>query len=470
MIFKNTYSIDNIRKYVVGIDKKVMLHNGKKVNYINLDNAASTPTLQPILNKVNSFLEWYSSIHRGTGYKSKISTKVYEQTREIVTNFVGSNNDNVVVFVKNTTEAINKLSYRLGLTKNDIVITTIMEHHSNDLPWRNKAKVLHSKVLDNGELDIKDLEHKIKINAGKVKLVTITGCSNVTGIVNDIHYIAALCHKYGSKIMVDAAQLIPHRKVNMKGNKKDDYIDFIAFCGHKMYAPFGTGVLIAPKSVLIKGEPEYVGGGTIISVTKYNTHWADPPEKDEAGTPNVVGSVALAEAIKVLQEIGMRNIQKHENTLTDNLITELNSIKGITIYSPSNTKNSIDKVGVISFNVKDIPHNLVASALAYEGGIGVRSGCFCAHPYVHSLLKISNKDIVQFQKRFLLQDMKETPGMVRASFGIYNTINEIKTFIKMLKYIINNKSVIFDKYILNANTGEYLPKNLPKNIFTEFML
>lgn len=470
MLFKRGYSIDNIRKYVVGVDKKVMICNGKRVDYINFDNAASTPTLQPVVDKVNSFLEWYSSIHRGTGYKSRLSTKIYDEAHEIVASFVGSSSENTVIFVKNTTEAINKISYRLGLSKDDIVITSIMEHHSNDLPWRDKAKVFHLKVLDNGELDILDLEHKLRTYNGRVKLVAITGCSNVTGIVTDIHYIAELCHKHGSRVLVDGAQLTPHRKVNMKGNNKNNYIDFFVFSGHKMYAPFGTGVLIGPMSVFKKGVPEYVGGGTILSVTEHNSHWATPPEKEEAGTPNVVGAVALSEAIKILQEIGMTNIQKHEKDLTSCLIEELNSLSNINIYSPLGTSSSIDTVGVISFNIQDIPHNLVAAVLSYEGGIGVRNGCFCAHPYIHKLLKLSPKEIVDVQTRLLLEDMSQIPGMVRVSFGVYNTINEIQSFKNTLKYISNNRLKILDEYILDSKTGEYLPRYLPKNSFNEFTL
>ena len=471
MFFKEQYNIKNIRKHVHGMDKKVLLNNGKRVNYINFDNGASTPTLVPIVNKVNSFLEWYSSIHRGTGYKSQISTNTYEQAREIVLKFVNADSKkNTAIFVKNTTEAINKLSFRLNLSKDDVVITTLMEHHSNDLPWRDKAKVIYVNFTDDGSLDLDDLQNKLKKYIGKVKLVSITGASNVTGIVNDIHKIASITHKFGALIMVDGAQLIPHRRVNMMGYNNKDYIDFLVFSGHKMYAPFGSGVLIGPKNFFAKGDPEYVGGGTILSVSQYNSHYANPPEKDEAGTPNVVGTVALGEAINILNQVGMDNIKKHERKLTNHLIENIKDIPNITIYSPYNNKNIKDLVGVISFNIKGIPHGLLASVLSYEGGIGVRNGCFCAHPYIHRLLNLSQRDISNLQKDLLFNKLSHVPGLVRISFGMYNNLKEVKEFSTLLKEIVLDKDKILNSYYYNNDLGEYLPKNLNNKLFKDFTI
>ncbi|MTI47007.1 MAG: aminotransferase class V-fold PLP-dependent enzyme [Firmicutes bacterium] len=471
MFFQKKYNINNIRKHVIGIDTKIPLKSGKKTTYINFDNAASTPTLLPILNKVTSFLEWYSSIHRGTGYKSKISTSVYDKAHEIVSDFVNSSHDkNTVIFVKNTTEAINKLSYRLNLSHDDIVITSLMEHHSNDLPWRNHAKTIHIKVLKDSSLDLNDLEYKLKKYKNNVKLVAITGCSNVTGIVNDIHHIASICHSYNTKLLVDGAQLIPHREINMSGYSDDDYIDFLVFSAHKMYAPFGTGVLIGPKSIFLKGNPEYVGGGTITSVTQHNSYWADLPDKEEAGTPNVVGAVALAEAIKIMNEIGMDEIKAHEYKLATYFMSKLNKFDDIEVYSNVLHEKNKDIVGVISFNVKGVPHGLIASALSYEGGIGVRNGCFCAHPYIHHLLNLSSGDISSLQKKLIFGDYSNVPGLVRVSFGMYNTRSEIDTFIEVLDNIMSSKTKLLNNYNLIEETGEYTPKLNYKNILKEFTL
>lgn len=471
MLFKNKLSIDNIRKYIVGIDKKVVLRNGKKVNYIFFDNAASTPALVPVLEKVNEFLGWYSSIHRGTGYKSIISTHTYDNSRKIVADFLNADIEkNTIIYVKNTTEAINKLSYRINLDKSDIIISSLMEHHSNDLPWRSKCRTLYINLLEDGSLDLKDLEKKLIVNNGKVKLVAITGCSNVTGYINDIHYIASLSHKYGAKILVDAAQLAPHRNINMEGISRDDYIDFVVLSGHKIYAPFGTGVLVGPKSVFQSGEPEYTGGGTVISVSQNNVYYSHPPEREEAGSPNIVGAVALSQAIRVINEIGMNNIIDHEMKLTEYFLNKLSKIPKIKIYS--NTKNFLisNMAGVISFNIPDLPHSLLASLLAHEGGIGVRNGCFCAHPYVHQLLHLSAKEISKIQQDMIFGRLKNIPGLVRVSFGMYNTIEEIDIFIDVLNYIVKYKNSICNQYRYIDSTGEYMPKNLPENIYSEFTL
>lgn len=471
MLLKSKLSIDNVRKYIVGIDKKAVLRNGRKAKYIFFDNAASTPVLLPVLEKVNDFLGWYSSIHRGTGYKSIISTTAYENSRKIIGNFLNLDMEkNTIIYVKNTTEAINKLSYRLGFKKEDIVISSLMEHHSNDLPWRNKCKTIHVNVLKDGSLDINDLKNKLERYNNRVKLVAVTGCSNVTGYINDIYSIAALSHRYGAKILVDAAQLAPHRNINMKGYNGYDYIDFLALSAHKIYAPFGTGILAGPKTVFQNGSPEFTGGGTVITVSENNVYYTSPPEKEEAGTPNVVGAIALATAIKVINEIGMDKIKEHEANLTEYFIDKLIQFPNIKIYSNTNKSLIPNMAGVISFNINDIHHSFLASLLANEGGIGVRNGCFCAHPYVHRLLNLSPRDISRIQQDLIFGRLRNVPGLVRVSFGMYNTIEEIDVFIEILKYIIKKRDNLYNEYEYISLTGEYRPKNFPKDVYTEFTL
>ena len=182
--------------------------------YINFDNAASTPALQDVLDTVNEFMHWYSSVHRGTGFKSKVATQAYDDARRIVADFVGANlNDHTVIFGKNTTDAINKLSYRLPLKKDDVVLVSLLEHHSNDLPWRAQAHVEHVKADALGRLDVADLDRLLEVYRGRVKLVAITGASNVTGHLPDIHAIAQKAHAAGAEILIDCAQLAPHRRV-----------------------------------------------------------------------------------------------------------------------------------------------------------------------------------------------------------------------------------------------------------------
>jgi selenocysteine lyase/cysteine desulfurase len=232
---------------------------------------------------------------------------------------------------KNTTDAINKLSYRLPLNKSngDVVLVSLLEHHSNDLPWRAQARVEHIAADSLGRLDEADFDRLLALHIGRVKLVAITGASNVTGYVPDIHRLAEKAHEAGADILVDCAQLAPHRAIDMGPLADPAHLDYVALSAHKLYAPFGTGALIARRDTFEQGEPEYRGGGTIEYVGLDSVAWAEPPERDEAGSPNVVGAVALAAAIKALQAIGMETITRHEAELTAYTLKRLARLKAI---------------------------------------------------------------------------------------------------------------------------------------------
>lgn len=419
----------NFRHLVVGVDTYVPLKNGKWTKYINFDNAATTPPFKTVMNAINSFAPWYSSIHRGTGYKSVLSTEVYENSRNKILNFVGADiNKDTVIYVKNTTEAINKLSNRLCSDDKCVILSSFMEHHSNDLPWRNKFLVDYIETDECGRLLLDDLEKKLKKYDGNVKLVTVTGASNVTGYINPIYQIAKLAHKYGAMIFVDGAQLVPHKRINMNRHSSNEHIDFLAFSGHKMYAPFGVGVLIGPKKIFERGEPDYKGGGTVKLVSHDFVIWDDPPSKEEAGTPNLMGVLALTTAIETLQSIGMDKIEEYETYLLEYANEKLSQIEGIELYC----NDTLNKVAIIPFNVKGIYHQKIAQILSEEAGIGVRSGCFCAQPYVQRLLNINKDEIEKFRKN---PDLKR-PGMIRLSFGLYNTFDEIDVLIRSLKRLV----------------------------------
>jgi cysteine desulfurase/selenocysteine lyase len=279
----NSLSFENIRSYIVGIDTQVPLLDGSQRTYVFFDNAASTPCLQPVIEKINEFLVWYSSVHRGAGFKSQVSTHMYEEARRVVLDFVAADPDkDVVIFGKNTTEALNKASSRIPFEPDQVVLTTMMEHHSNDLPWRKVARVEHVAVLPDGALDLEDLDRKLSLHAGRVSFVVISGGTNVTGYINPIHEIAEKVHAAGAMILVDAAQLAPHRGIDMLPHNDPRHIDFIALAAHKMYAPFGIGALIGPRCVFEKGDPDMVGGGTVDMVTRSSVKWAGLPEKEEA--------------------------------------------------------------------------------------------------------------------------------------------------------------------------------------------
>jgi len=430
------------RSLIVGVNTLVPLYNEKKMPYINFDNAATTPPLVSVLQAINNFSPWYSSVNRGAGYKSQISSKLYEDSRNIILNFVKANIEyDTVIYVKNTTEGINKLANRLyDKDKNSVVLSTDMEHHSNDLPWRDKYNVDYIMIDKEGRLSLKDLENKLKKYNGLVKLVTVTGASNVTGLLNPIHEIAKITHKYNSKILVDGAQLVPHASVNMMQMGSPEHIDYLVFSAHKMYAPFGIGVLIGPKDIFTTGEPDYKGGGTVDLVTHENVIWTTPPQKEEAGTQNLMGVIALTSAMKTLKEIGMENIEAYEKNLTHYAISRLKNINDVEIYGSIDSSN--ERVSIISFNIKGMHHSIAAEALAKEAAIGVRTGCFCAHPYIQKLLKLSKEDINKLSKA---SDIPR-PGMVRISFGLYNGTNEIDYFITALTAIIKNKDYFIKKY------------------------
>lgn len=425
----------NYRRMVVGVDTPVPLKNGQLVTGINFDNAATTPPFKSVLKAVIMFSPWYSSIHRGTGYKSRFSAKIYEDARYETLKFVDADpNYYTAIFVKNTTEAINKLSYTLcKKTKKCMILSTSMEHHSNDLPWRDKYNIDYININSDGTLSMEDLKLKLKKYENVVKLVTITGASNVTGAKNPIHDIAKLCHKNGVKILVDGAQLVPHCPVTMRNPGEPENIDFLVFSAHKMYAPFGTGVLIAPKEVFMNGAPDYAGGGTVKYVTHDYVGWDDPPEKEEAGSPNVIGAAALMASIRTLNNLGMKNIEEYEKKLTSYALNKLKEIPEVILYDEVPIEH---RVGIIPFNIKGISYNKTAELLSDIGGISTRCGCFCAQPYVQCLLRLSPKQV----NNYINNPNVKRPGMVRISFGIYNTISEIDTFINVLKGIILKES------------------------------
>lgn len=426
----------NFRNLFVGLDTPVPIAQGGSKIGINFDNAATTPPFLSVMEEIARFAPQYSSIHRGTGYKSVFSSQVYEEARKEVMKFVGGDpRTDVVIFLKNTTEAINKLSYRLwDRNKNGIVLTTWMEHHSNLLPWRDKYSVDYVEIDEQGRLRLEDLQSKLERYQGAVKLVAVTGASNVTGHRNPIYKIAELAHRYGAKICVDGAQLVPHAPVDMRPSQSPEHIDFLAFSAHKMYAPFGTGVLIGPREVFEQGSPEYSGGGTVRMVTSDRVIWDAPPHKEEAGTPNLMGVVALVAAIRSISTLGMKRVQGHEERLLEYAYARLRGMEGLTLYGgiPTNSHQAAQRISVIPFNIQGMYHEDVAERLSLEGGIAVRSGCFCAQPYVQRLLQIPKRDM----ERYIANPALPHPGMVRASFGLYNTQEEIDGFVDLLGRIL----------------------------------
>jgi selenocysteine lyase/cysteine desulfurase len=343
-----------------------------------------------------------------------------------------------------------------------------MEHHSNDLPWRSAAPTIHIPLTSNGELDEPALDLLLKEHNHQVALVAITGASNVTGFINPIHRIAEKAHAVGAQIFVDCAQLAPHRKVDMSALDDPSHLDFIAISAHKMYAPFGTGALIGRKDVFEQGDPDQRGGGTVEIVTLDDVVWAGPPDRDEAGSPNTVGAVALGTAISQLEAVGMEQVASHEAELTAYALQELSKVPGTILFGDPSPQRAKNRLGVIPFQLADQNHFLTAAILGYEFGIGVRSGCFCAHPYILHLLQLNQDQAEVVRNQMLAGDRSEMPGLIRASFGLYNTLEEIDQFAEALQHIARGEYQ--GNYLQNPASGEYTPDHLEMDFDRYFSL
>jgi cysteine desulfurase / selenocysteine lyase len=460
-----TLTANEWRTRMVGLDEPAPLLDGRMAPCINLDNAASTPPLRDVMEAVLRFVPFYSSVHRGAGYKSRISTAAWDEAHETVAGFVGADSStHTVIFGKNTTEAINKLAFRFPLPPDAIVLTTAMEHHSNDLPWRGRAGIARAGVLPDGRLDEADVDRLLARYGRRVALVAVTGASNVTGFVPPIHRIARKAHAVGARILVDAAQLAPHRRIDVRAADDPEHLDFVAFSAHKMYAPFGTGALVGPRALFLAGEPEYRGGGTVDVVTPTTVRWAGVPDRDEAGSPNVVGAVAMAAAARALDGAAMASIARHETALIAYALERLRSVRGVRVYGASDPRELVDRVGVIPFNVEGVPHGLVAAVLGYEHGIGVRSGCFCAQSYVAHLLGESEAA----RARRMASDTgtpRERPGMVRLSLAAYNTRADIDAAVDAVALIARGDCA--RQYRFVPERGAYEPV-VPNRLSTRF--
>ncbi|HXV38675.1 MAG TPA: cysteine desulfurase [Nitrosopumilaceae archaeon] len=401
----STINIENIRRDFPILQRKV--HNNKPLVYF--DNAATTQKPIQVIDSIhNYYLNYNSNIHRAVHQLAEEATAAYELTRDKVAKFINVNREELI-FVRGTTEAINLVTYSWGrqnVQKGDIIVTTEYEHHSNIVPWQlltkeKEAKLEYIGVDDNGELILDQLDDYL--NTGRVKLVTFSHMSNVLGTITNAEEIISKCHKRGVKVLVDAAQSVPHMKVDVQKLG----CDFFAFSAHKMLGPTGVGVLWARKEILENMQPFNGGGDMIREVHKYETTWNDLPYKFEAGTPNIADVIGFSAAIDYLENIGMDKVREHEIELTKYALEKMSAIKGIKLYGTPDMKK---RGGVISFNLGDIhPHDL--ATIIDEDGIAIRSGHHCAQ---------------------VLMERLDVSATSRASFYIYNTKEEVDVFIRSL--------------------------------------
>ena len=421
--------MNEIRSMMYGINAPVRLDDGRVVPAINLDNAATTPAFKEVKNEIERQLLYYGSIGRGKGQKSEHSTDVYSQGRDIVKEFVGANDDRYTVFYTNsTTDGINKLASALIESSEDIVLTTRMEHHANDLPWRERCQVVYAEVDELGRLVMDDICRLLVKYEGAIKYVCVTAASNVTGYVNDVHAIARIAHRYGAKIIVDGAQVVAHRKFSMIGNTPDANIDFFAFSAHKMYSPFGGGAVVGLTEDLNKHVPVFYGGGMVKSVCDKSVVYLDAPDRYEAGSPNYLGVVGMLTSMMILECIGFDFIHHHEQMLLRKTLTELKRIPSVILYGDNDY--IFDRVGILAFNIRGIHNEEVSEYLAKYHAIATRHAAFCAHPYVRRLTNDQDNE----------SSCEAPVGMVRISFGIYNDESDVVGFINAINSLIYDKS------------------------------
>lgn len=421
-------SIDDLRKLFVGLDKKVNINGKGRIVPINFDNAATTPPFKRVVKRVLETTEYYGSIARGDGQKSQYCSDLYEECRRYILKYFNAPEEiYTAIFVGNTTDGLNKLSNILINNKDDIVITTRMEHHSNDLPWRNKCDLKYVEVNEDGRININEIEELIERYKEKVKYITITGASNVTGYINDIRKISGLIHKYGGKIIVDGAQLVPHKKIYMYKKDSLENIDFLVFSGHKIYAPFGSGAIIGLRKDFNNNLPDTKGGGTVEYVIDNNQLWLNTPEKNEAGTPNLFGAVAIMEAMKEIEKIGFERIEKNEKELLQYLINGLKELNRVKLYADNDCID--DRLGILVFTIDGMKYYEVGEKLSEIKAIGVRQGGFCSHPYTRRVLGIPNNQLQEYINK------NGIPGLVRVSLGIYNSKKEANIFLETVELL-----------------------------------
>jgi selenocysteine lyase/cysteine desulfurase len=433
---------------LVGDDAEVPCVDGSTRRYVNLDAAASTSAFPSVAAAVEEFVPLYSSVHRGAGYKSRLATAAYEEARRRTLAFAGGRpGHDVAIICRNTTEAINHLAYRLRLAPQDVVLTTVVEHHANLLPWGRVATRRYVECDGDGTFSVDAVVAALDARPTP-RLLAVTGASNVTGWLPDIDAVTAAAHERGVPVVLDAAQLAPHRPIPAA-------VDYLALSGHKMYAPYGAGALVGPTATFAEGDPFLAGGGAVDLVDLDQVVWNAPPEREEAGSPNVVGAVAMAAAIEELERIGWEPLIAHERALARRLRQGLAEVDGVRLLGPS---LDTDTLAVATFVVEDVHHALVAARLSAEWGVGVRHGCFCAHPYIIRLLGLDDAEVERYRAAVQRGDHRTMPGAVRASCGISSTEDDVDALLEAISSIASSAGHPTPvPYEQDDRTGDFWP-------------
>ena len=456
--------LDQLRREAVGLDVAYDLADGRRTRRVYLDSTASTLRLQLVQDVLDRYQPFYSNTHSMLHFGARLSTAEYAWAHRMVLDFTGADPQAYMSFFAGSgaTAGMNRVARTLREKRpdRDVVLTSIMEHHSNDLPHRkNFREVVHVPAVATsqslGQIDLARLAEALEQHGDRVNYVAITGVSNVTGIINPIHEVAALAHRHGALVVIDAAQMAAHVPIRMSGHADPGRnIDALVFSGHKLYAPGSPGVVVARKDLFVDVEPQEVGGGMVETV------WVDRytvspnfPDREEAGTPNIPGAIGLAAALYALHKIGMEVVAEEEDHLIGHALAGLATVPDIDIYGETGT--GCKRTGAISFNLKGLDHAFTAAVLNDYFNIAVRNECFCAHPYVREMVMMSFDEVADRLSNEELERLAELHrGMVRASFGIYNTTGDVDMLVDALKAIGARRAALLPLYDVQPD-GSY---------------
>ena len=459
---------EKLASAAVGLDVNYDLANGERTKRVYLDSTASSLRLQVVEDTLTKFQPYYSNTHSVLHFGAKLTTSEYKWTHAMVLDFLNAAPENHTAFFvgSGTTAGINRVARALREKRPDreVVITSIMEHHSNDLPHRKHfPQVVHVPAemakKSIGRIHMERLKEALDEHGDNVNYVAITGVSNVTGIINPIHEIAELAHAHGALVVVDAAQMAAHLPIQMSGNDNPAHdLDVVIFSGHKIYAPGSPGVVVTRKDLFEGIEPQDVGGGMVDDVYLNRYMVMDSfPDREEAGTPNIPGAIGLAASLYALNRVGMEKVAAEEDAIIRYTIGQLSQIPDVIIYGESDC-DACERAGAVSFNVRGVDHAMTAAVLNDYFNIAVRNECFCAHPYVREMITevlTEESDDLSDEEIERLADLHR--GMVRASFGIYNTKADVDLLAEALRDLVGKREHYEGLYD-RLDSGDYAHK------------
>ena len=447
----NSELLAQLQASFIGCNTEYPTVDGKRGPRVYLDSAASTLMMAPAYEIGHEFLAHYASTHSDLHYAARGASHAFEWAHERVLEFVDANPEEYCSFFagNGATAGFNRMAASLARARPErgIVLISEMEHHSNDLPHRyHNAQAVHVPCMGEferyGGIDMDRLREIFEEHGENINYIAVTGASNVSGTITPLAEVARLAHAVGAYLLVDAAQMIAHAPVSM--DQAD--IDVLVFSGHKIYAPGSPGAVIAKKSVLNAIKPAELGGGMVDDVyLEEYMPTATLPDREEAGTPNIVGGIMLGAVLDLLHRLGMDTVREKEIAQVDFVWNGLKSIEGVSVYGPEPA--DVPRTGTIAFNIKGFDHGLTAAALNDYHNIQVRNGCFCAHPYVRELLKRELWEMdIDPDAPNAEADVERKRGMSRASLGLYTTQSDLEKLIAAVRDLAGRRDEILANY------------------------